>query len=76
MLKERYAKNEDIISRIATAIQTEKDMKDFAGFIADLWEMGFIKAVESYKAELAKIGYNVKVVPGTQNEVVQTKENQ
>jgi len=74
MLKDRYPKNEDIISRLSTAIQTDKDLENFAGFVADLWEMGFLRAVDNYRTELAKVGYNVKVVPGSQNEVIQTKD--
>jgi hypothetical protein len=63
VLKERYSKNEDVIERIANALQTSKDIDNFGKLIADIYEMGFLRAVDSYKTELAKLGYNVTVTP-------------
>ncbi len=61
ILKERYPANESFIDRLVTNIQTKEDYERFGKFIADIFETGFIKAVDEYKEQLLKMGMSVGI---------------
>lgn len=63
VLKERYGKNEKFIERMAATITTKDDYEDLGRLITDIYETGFLKAVNEYKDQFAKIGMRVNVVP-------------
>ena len=63
MLKERYTKHDPYISRLASTMNTDEDVKGFSAFIADVYEAGFMKAYSDYREELKKLGYGLQVVP-------------
>jgi hypothetical protein len=62
ILKDKYAKHHDVIERIASNLQTEKDLQNFSALVVELFEMAYTKAVEDYKGELKKLGYKVDIV--------------
>lgn len=62
ILKERYAKNEKFIDRLASNITTKEDYGDLGSFITDIYEIGFLKAVAEYKEQFEKIGMKVNIV--------------
>ena len=62
-LKERYGRNDEIIQRLASALQTEADVQAFVRLMMDVYETGFMKAVEEQQSQLGKLGLKVKVVP-------------
>ena len=63
ILQERFLKHEELIERIGLALQTEKDLQLFGNLVADIYEVGYMKATSDYKQELSKLGYNVKITP-------------
>jgi len=63
VLKERYKKNESYIERIASSVAIKEDYEALGALVADVYESGFMKAVEQYKDQIAKMGYRVQVVP-------------
>jgi hypothetical protein len=62
VLKERYSKNEKFIDRLTTTIATKEDYEGFGVFVTDLFETGFIRAVDQYKDQFAKLGMKVNIV--------------
>jgi hypothetical protein len=62
MLRERYPKHDNLVERMGHYLVTEKDLEDFNKFVADLYEMGYLKCLNDYKAKLKELGLNVKVV--------------
>lgn len=63
ILKERFPKHVEIIERIGLAMQTDKDIDSLGKLVADLYEVGYYKAVNDYQAQLANLGYNIKIGP-------------
>jgi GTP1/Obg family GTP-binding protein len=63
MLGERYIKNEKFIDRLTSVVTTKEDYENLGTFITDIFEVGFIRAVDQYKEQLAKIGMKVNIVP-------------
>jgi len=62
MLKDRYPRNENFIDRIVTMIQTKEDYERFSKFMADVFETGFIRAVDEYRDQFTKMGMKVGIV--------------
>lgn len=62
MLKERYGRNERFIERISSMITTKEDYDGFGSLITDIYETGFLKAVNEYKDQFTKMGMKVSVV--------------
>lgn len=63
MLKERYPKNADYIERLSAGVTTKGDYEALGSLMADVYEAGFVRAVDQYKEQLAKMGMRVNVVP-------------
>lgn len=65
ILKERYPKHEVLLERIAFSLQTEKDLQEFLKLVVDIYEIGFLKAVNDQKEQLEKLGLGVKITSRT-----------
>lgn len=63
ILKERYGKNSSYIERLASSVITKEDYESLGVLVADLYEAGFMRAMDQYKEQLAKVGMKVSVVP-------------
>lgn len=63
LLRERYSKNERFIERLAATVSTKEDYEALGGLVVDIFETGFLKAVNEYKGQLAKMGLRVNIVP-------------
>lgn len=61
-LNERYGRNDDIIERLASSLQTENDVHNFMKLMVDVYETGYLKSVSDHKDQLTKLGLNAKVV--------------
>ena len=62
ILKERYAKNEKFIDRLSITIATREDYEEFGKLVMDLYESGFMRAVDQYKEQFEKSGMRVNIV--------------
>ncbi len=63
ILQHKFPEHEHFIERMVGGLVTEKDYESFSKFVAIIYETGYLKAVNDYKGELAKIGLKVSVVP-------------
>lgn len=63
MLKDRYRKNERYVDRLALGTVTREDYESLGSLLADVYESGFMRAVEQYKEGIARLGLRVEVVP-------------
>ncbi len=63
LLKEKYSKNEKFIDRLSSYVVTKEDYESLGILIVDIFETGFIKAVNEYKEQLTKMGLKVDIVP-------------
>lgn len=63
ILQERYSKNEKFIDRIASTVITKEDYDGLGSFVTDIFEIGFLRAVNQYKDQLNKMGVRVNIVP-------------
>jgi hypothetical protein len=61
VLGNRYQKNETFIERLSSVLNTQDDVEKLGALIRDLYEAGFIRAVERYRGELEKMGYSTTV---------------
>jgi hypothetical protein len=62
LLGHKYARNEKFIDRLASTVATKEDYESLGNLVVDIFETGFLKAVDGYKDELAKMGLRVNVV--------------
>jgi hypothetical protein len=63
MLKERYAGNEKFIERLAGYVNTKEDYESLGRFITDVYETGFMRAVDQYKEQFVRMGIKVNIIP-------------
>ena len=63
MIKEKYIKNEKFIERLTTYVTTKEDYESFGSLLVDVYEAGFMRALDQYKEQLAKMGMTVNVIP-------------
>jgi len=63
VLKERYRRNERYVERLAATTVVREDYEGLSTLVADLFEVGFLRAVDQYKDQIAKMGFKIDVVP-------------
>jgi hypothetical protein len=63
MLGERYGRNERFVERLVSQVTTKEDYEGLGTFLADLFESGFVRAVNQYKDQFSKMGMKVSIVP-------------
>lgn len=68
ILKDRYQKNSDYIDRLAAGVATKKDYESLGALVADIYESGFVRAVDQYRDQISKMGMSVSVVPEQKTE--------
>jgi hypothetical protein len=61
VLKDKYTENEKFIERISSQLILQTDAQDFVKLAGDLFQKGYMIALEQHKEALAKVGMNVKV---------------
>lgn len=62
MLKTNYVAHDTIVERVAASLTTDKDLEDFGKLIGEVFEKGYRKAIDDYRAEIERLGLNVTVV--------------
>jgi hypothetical protein len=65
LLKDKYPEHEEMISRLATVVVTEKDYSAVTKMLIDIYYKGFSQAVEAQRDQLEKLGYKVQVYHGS-----------
>ena len=62
LLDKDYVPHDDIVERMASALTTDQDMKEFGNLITKVFEKGYRKAVEDYRGQIEKLGIKINVV--------------
>ena len=62
-LKERYPKNEKIVERLSLHLNTEEDLHAYLKLTTEIFEMGYLKAMEDYKDQLNSLGLKARIIP-------------
>jgi len=70
ILKERYNKNEKFIERLSSQTLTKEDYENLGILIADIFELGFLRAVDQYREQLLKMGVKINIIPEKKQEEV------
>lgn len=63
VLKERYGRNGKYVERLAASALTKEDYEALGRLVADIYEAGFMRAMDQYKEQMSKLGMRVNVVP-------------
>lgn len=62
LLKDRYERNKGYIDRLSASTLTREDYESLGRLIADIYESGFVRAVDQYKEQMSKLGMKVSIV--------------
>ena len=61
LLEQKYLVYEETINRATHQLITEKDLTLFGNMLSDIYELGYMKAVNDYKDQLAKLNIKVNI---------------
>ena len=61
VLGQKYSDHEELIHRATFYLVTDKDMASFGKMVNDLYEIGYMKAVNDYKDQLQKLGIKINI---------------
>lgn len=65
ILKEKYAPHQNIVERIGHYLVTERDLKEFANLVADIYEVAYTRAFKDYQKQIeASTGLRLAVSTG------------
>lgn len=62
VMGDRAGLYEDLFTRLSIALVTDNDFKAFGEMINDIMSTGYKKAVEDYRAQINKLGYEVSLI--------------
>lgn len=62
VIPERAGLYEELFTRLSAALVTDNDMKLFGEMINDVMSAGYKKAVEDYRTQINKLGYEVSLI--------------
>lgn len=68
LLGERYPKYSSTILRASTMLVTNEDATAFAKMMVELYELGYLKAVNDYKGQMEAHGLKVSIRSERKNE--------
>lgn len=61
ILENKYMAYEETIERATHQLITERDMSSFGKMVADIYEAGYMRAVNDYKTQLEKMNIRVNI---------------
>lgn len=61
MLQERYQRNEQIIERIGSQLNSETDINAFYKLMTDVYEAAYMKSVSDHSQKLSEMGLVAKI---------------
>jgi hypothetical protein len=62
MLKDKYPNHRQVLDRICHYLVTEQDAKEFGALVAEIYQLGFVKATKDYTKKLADQGFKLEIV--------------
>lgn len=63
LLKDRWPQNEEFVELLISCVRTSKDVDGLGRFVADLYELGYLKCLKDHDAELKRLGIRAEVKP-------------
>jgi hypothetical protein len=63
LLEDRYPKYNELMERLSAVLVTDGDMEAFSKMLVDLFEKGYLRAVDDHRSRLAEMGIKSTVVP-------------
>ena len=73
---EKFSAYDQIIDRIGPILTTQKDYMDIGNLFKELYEAGYLRAVEDHRIELEKMGVKVNVVKDIPKNPIFSQKNQ
>lgn len=64
ILKDKFWAHEKFVDRMATWFQTKDDLESFGKLMVELYESGFLRAVDQYSEQMKSLGYKVNITAG------------
>lgn len=61
ILESKYPNYEDLINRAAFFLVTENDLNMFSKLVGEIYEKGYLRAVEDYREQLSKFGITINL---------------
>lgn len=61
VLEAKYNEYDDLLSRTAHYLVTDNDLKKFSEMIADIYEIGYLRAVNDYQEQVKKLGLKINI---------------
>ena len=61
LLKEDYLSHDTIVERVASALTTEQDVKDFGNLVTAIYDKAYRKAVEDYRSQAEQMGLKITI---------------
>lgn len=62
LLKDRFPAHETLVERLGNQTLTNQDLQDLGKLAVDLFEVGYLKCMNDYKAKLDELGIKVTIV--------------
>jgi hypothetical protein len=62
LLKNKYPPHDTIAERVSSSLVTDSDLADLGKLIGEIYESGYRKAVDDYRAQFEKLGVKINVV--------------
>jgi len=59
--QEKFLKHQAFIDRLAAVLPTSADIKELGEIVVEVYESGYFKALNDYKDQFQKLGYDVNV---------------
>lgn len=61
VLGRKYPPYDDILTRITHNLITDKDFESFGKMVTEVYEAGYMKAIDEYREQLAKLNIRVNI---------------
>lgn len=62
MLQQKFEPHESIVERVAPSLTTDSDLKSFSALMGEIFQAGYMRAVNDYRVQLEKHGMKINVV--------------
>ena len=62
MLKQEYSKHEPFIDKMVSTISTPKEYEDISKFLLEIYQSGYLTAVDQHREGLEKLGLKANIV--------------
>ena len=69
ILKDKFPIHQEILERLSINLVTANDLQAFGKLISDIYQTGYLKAINEHQELLNKLGYKVKFTTPVSNTI-------